>query len=349
MALPRLPAELLENIVTHALPEGFEGLALTCRRMHAVCTPFIQDHNTLRLRFHSFDYFHDYVERPDDIRTAFEMIARIAVEPVVARYVRHASFENDSRGSWRCAHALVADLYDGGPVVELFAKSPYLTQAGLNWKEYCAKIEKELVATPPFPTHYSQHAAAFLLTLLPNVETLRLPKQWRPVDATNKLVDVVLRKAKQSHNSCQTPSLAQVTRFEPSVSFVPQDRFDLDWATPFLALPHIRSFRGPGCVAIGGDGHNSVATPDSDDFYGKTLEAIDLSGCCIDEVAIADFLKHTVRLRTLRYSHMEKVTRSIKKWDICKFLTAIEHKVGSHLEELSVSAATDALFTQAQH
>jgi len=79
MALTRLPTELLDNIITHTLAEGFEGVALTCRRIYALCTPFIERHNTLRSHFSSFNYLHQWHDPSYTIRTAFDLITRIAV------------------------------------------------------------------------------------------------------------------------------------------------------------------------------------------------------------------------------------------------------------------------------
>lgn len=337
MALTRLSTELLENIITHALPEGFESLALTCRKIYAVCTGFINRHNTLRSHFHSFTYYEKMTDPSFSIRTAFDLITRIAIEPIVARYVRHADLKVDSFFMRGRPREFNPDVHCGDAVVRLLADSPYLDQAGLDWQEYYAEIDKDLHAA-----RYSQHAAAFLLTLLPNVETLTLPYGWKPLSTTDRLIDAVVRKAKQSHHlPFDTPSLAQTTRFEPSVALESQEGFDLAWASPFLALPHMRFFHGPSCVVVDDGGHKSIYG--SKDPYrggfGETLEAVHLVSCCIDDVGIADFLKHTTRLRTLWYSHSTKGNGGPYDgdWDICKFVTAIEREAGSHLEELSVS------------
>ena len=329
MALNLLPTELLDNIITHVMPEGFESLALTCRKIYALCTPFIERHNSLRSQFGKFGYYESRTDRSLAIRTAVNLIIRIAVEPVVARYVRHADFKVDSFFTRARAREFVTPC--SGAVATLLADSPYLKQAGLDWKEYYAEIEEDLEARS-----YSQHAAAFLLTLLPNVETLKLPKPWKPLDATDKLIDAVVRKAKESHLPCDRPSLAQITRFQPSILAQSQSPFELDWARPFLALPHMRSFYGFKCVAMD-DGHKSIASKAPYHGFGETLEAAHLLSCCIDEVGIADFLKNTTRLRTLEYSHSTKEDSDPQDWNLCEFVTAIEREVGSHLVELSVS------------
>lgn len=155
------------------------------------------------LAFSHFTYHKKMTDPSITIRAAFDLITRIAVEPVVAHYVRDAGFKVDSLFTHGRPRELVADVHCGGAVVRLLADSPYLEQAGLDWKEYYAEIEEDLKAA-----RYSQHAAAFLLTLLPNVEMLTLPKLWKPLDATDKLIDAVVRKAKQSHLPCDWPSLA---------------------------------------------------------------------------------------------------------------------------------------------
>ncbi|KAF6241719.1 hypothetical protein HO173_000430 [Letharia columbiana] len=333
MALTRLPTELLEIIITHVLPEGFESVAVTCRKIYALCIPVIRRHNALRSRFHHFTY-HENPNPFPTIATAADLIRRIAVEPVVACYVRYADSKRDSPRSYIIPRGFVADADCRDDVIRLFANCPYLEQAGLDWKEYLDKIEEEL--NPDKLPRYSQHAAAFLLTLLPNVERLILPQYWKPLDATNKLINAFVHKTKQVHSLCDRPSLAQITRFEPYVSLVPQDRFDLGLASPFLALPRIRSFRGPSCVIMD-DNHKSIVPKDPNYGFGETLESVSLVACCVDEAGIADFLKDTKRLKSLRYLHSTKYNVSPQCWDICRFVAAIERQVGSHLVELSVS------------
>jgi hypothetical protein len=93
MALIRLPTELLDDIITYVLPEGFESLALTCKKTFALCTPFVEHHNKLRSQFQHFTYYQTLHEPDYIIKTAFDLITRIAIEPVVARYIQHADFK----------------------------------------------------------------------------------------------------------------------------------------------------------------------------------------------------------------------------------------------------------------
>ncbi len=339
MALARLPNEMMEQIITCVIPEGFESAALTCRKLYTLCISFIKRYNTLRLRFQHFTYYERRSDPSISFRSSFDLIARIAVEPVIARYIVDANFRCDSffkSGQPREFKPKIPNDC-GDAVRNLLADSTYLEASDLDAREFYNAIEEDFEAK-----RYSQHAAAFLLTLLPNVKMLRLPKYWKPLEATDKLIDTLVRRAKQStqHLLADRPSLAQVSRFGPSVSLGPQERCDLAWASPFLALPHVRSFRGPSCVATSSDfGHDRTSSSKAPHHAGlgpSTLGAVHLVSCCISPAGIAGFLAHTPCLRTLRYSHCTKEGVDAD-WDICNFITAIERATGAHLEELSVS------------
>ena len=331
----QLPNELLVKIVMHVLPEGFESVALTCRRIYALCTPFIEHHNTLRAQFRTFNYFPKQNHPDFVIGTGFDLLTRIAVEPTVARYIREADFHRD--GIFRPCE-LVADAQPDGPVGRLLAQSPYLKQAGLDWQQYFAKIKEE----EGLFGRWSPHAAAFLLTLLPNVEKLTLPQRLKSLESTDKLINAIVRKARRpSSLPYDRPSLARCTTFGPAPSFHHSSKFDLDRAKPFLALPCVRNFSGWSCVAIKDKGGMSSLAQNWSCDFGQTLEVVYFPGCYIDHVAIADFLKHTPRLRSLTYSHMSKSDPEGPPldWDICKFVTAIEREAGGHLMQLSITIA----------
>ena len=333
MALTSLPTELLNGIIEQTLPEGFENLAVTCKKLHTLCAPFIEHHNKLRSHFYNFSYYERF-DKSFNVHTAFDLISRIATEPIVARYIRHADFEADSqRLSWRCFDLAHPDASKAN-IVRLFANSPYLKQAGLSWKEFYTEIEEDLEAR-----RVSMHAAAFLLTLLPNIKTLQLPRFWKPLDATDRLIDAVAHKARQPQLPFDTPGLAQVTKIGPFAKVYSVDHFDLDWASPFLALPRVRDFRSCSCVKW--TSGNLIITPNAPPrIFAETLAKVELESCCIDEEGIARFLENTPRLKTFSYSHSTKTNDEQQDWNIGKFVTAIEHKVGTHLEQLSIVIRT---------
>jgi hypothetical protein len=324
MTFMQLPIEIVDKIIQHTLPEGFESVALTCKRMYGQCVTFIAHHNELRSRFQTFEYYLKPYRLKLNLMSSSDLLLRIADEPVVARYIRSATFAIDSYFLTRQLPKSVPSIHDGGAIVDLFANSVYLKEADLDWKEYYTTLESDVREG-----RYSQHGAAFLLTLLPNIEKLIIPRSWKPNDATDKLLDAVIDKARKS-----TSSLASVTRFEGSISLDRSERCELRWASPFLALPHVRSFNGRSCVGPE-DIPRSLAFRDSHRI-AETLQAAHLIHCCLDDLNIADFLRHAPSLKTLRYMHCTKNGSRIQDWDICKFVNAIEREAGSHLVQLSV-------------
>ena len=143
MALLGLPDELLAPIVSYAIPEGFEGLCLACRRLHTICEPLIKQHNVLRSHFRNFNYYGKVADPSFTIRTSFELIARIAEEPVVARYIQHADFKMDLRLPVGGRLWLMEDSgYRPDTVRDLFANSRYLS--GTDWQDYFTKYERDL-------------------------------------------------------------------------------------------------------------------------------------------------------------------------------------------------------------
>ncbi|KAL8976270.1 MAG: hypothetical protein Q9205_007687 [Flavoplaca limonia] len=87
----------------------------------------------------------DPVDGVNTIWTVFDIIIRIAVDPIIARYVMHADFAWDSSSQNR-PRDLLADILRGDAVLKLLATSAELKQAGLDWREYYAQIEEDLQA-----------------------------------------------------------------------------------------------------------------------------------------------------------------------------------------------------------
>ncbi|KAF7899018.1 uncharacterized protein EAF01_008231 [Botrytis porri] len=322
MSLSNLPTEIFNKIVSLVLPEGFESLALTCQETHALCTPFLKCHNQLRSQYHRLAL------GPSSIKTLLDLILRIDSEPIIARYIIHADFGLDRY------HSYVQDFYrrHHGPLKKLLADSPYLKKAGLDWKKYHDSIKADLRRNR-FSKNYSQHVSAFVLTLLPNVKTLVL-SPWQPLEAPKKLLEAIVAESKLSTFLCEDASLAQLTKIK--ISTYTRLRYDWWKDFPLLALPNLRSYRGPNFVARG---DLSIARPSksiSDFRCGQKLETIYLKNCCINDVAIANLLKHAPHLRSFKYTHSPEKEGDGEVWNIFKFIAAIEGETGSYLEELSI-------------
>lgn len=341
MALLQLPNELLEAIIKNIIPEGFESLAMTCKDLYRLCIPFIHRYNHFHSRFNHFRYCNSLIDQPPDpLYAAWDLLVCIAVEPCVARYIRTADLAYDSC-SIDQPPFLRSELTDvvSQAMIRLFQGSPYFKQAGLDWREYYAETLTELEQEG-----YSQYAATFLLTLLPNIKDVTLPREWEQFPEPGKLINAVIYKANQKEPIHHMSSLAQVVSFGLDGSSVSHHNNSLDFAIPFLSLPRIQSFSGPNCVAIAA---NKYLDDYPDDEYwsepriksAKSLKVANFSSCCVDEIGIVEFLQHATRLKSLSYSHTTKINYAPAPliWDICTFVAAIMRILAKSLEELSIS------------
>ncbi|KAF1967148.1 hypothetical protein BU23DRAFT_603049 [Bimuria novae-zelandiae CBS 107.79] len=330
MALTNLPSELLDMIVEFSLPEIFKSLATICWKIYERCTPFINRHNELRSRFRDFGY---YAHAYDSVVAASDLISLIAADPCVARYIRTADLRGDSTF---LRHLLtrgkppksVPSIEDGGVIVQLFANSTPLRRAGLDWREYYSVFAEDVREM-----RFSQHGCAFLLTLLGQVEWLRLPGTGKPNAETNELLDFLSKEAQQ--HGFSSSGLRSVKTFIGSLSTSETEYQGLSWTSPFLALPHLKVFSISGSFAVRENPRTFPFRRSS--HIVSTLEAAHLSGCCIYDTGISAFLKHTPRLKTLSYSHSIEHDYLPLDWDICNFINAVAREAGSHLVELSVS------------
>lgn len=325
----QLPNELLELIIAHVIPEGFESLCLACRKLYALCKPSIKRYNTLRSQFRYFNYYEKLADQSFTIRTSFELIARIAAEPIVARYIQHADFKMDNRLPVGSRLQVMDDNgYRRETIRDLFASSRYL--AGIDWQTYHTEFERALENN-----RYSQATAAFLLTLLPNVKSLALPRYWTSDTDTEKLLEAIVEQARRYEVASGNASLSKLMTLKTSKSMVERQGFVLYKFTPFLALPCIRSFHGAGSVAYLAAGNESSLHRSLQPSIGVTMEAAHLLSCNLDGPAMQYFLRCTPRLKTLVYSHSSKQVAA--PWNICELITAIVKQAGSHLEELSIT------------
>lgn len=71
----------LKNIISHVLPEGFESLALTCKKLRILCKLFIPYHNECRSHFKYFS-FTEAVLSPYNLRISWELNSQISTKPI---------------------------------------------------------------------------------------------------------------------------------------------------------------------------------------------------------------------------------------------------------------------------
>jgi hypothetical protein len=338
MAFMELPTELMQQIIPYTLPEGFESLALTCKLLYTLCSPFVEHHNNLRFHFRKFEYnktnkdfrefryHHDLLRFPDTATSAYSLISRIAIEPVVAGYILEADFSLDSHIYDRIPpplreRALHETWRDRGEAVrQLFANSLYLREAGLDWEEYYNTMMEDVNSW-----RRSEHAAAFLLTLLPNLEVLTPEFSEFRSPAPQKLITTILEIARRNPHG--NASLAQVNAYSGSC--------DIPWIPSLLALPRIKRFWGHGHMGkYVGNNINESGYLETDSK--STLEVAGFTDASADLAALTSFLKYAPCVKSLTFWHSTKAHEGHQDWDLCRFISTVQREVGSHLEHLGV-------------
>lgn len=308
MAFMDLPTELMQQIIPYTLPGGFESLALTCKLLYTLCSPFLEHHNNLRFHFRKFEYnktnkdfrefryHHDLLRFPDTATSAYSLISRIAIEPVVAGHILEADFSLDSHIydrippplRERVVHETWRDR--GEAVRQLFANSLYLREAELDWEEYYNTMMEDVNSWRRL-----EHAAAFLLTLLPNLEVLTLKLSEFRSPAPQKLITTILEIARGNPHS--NASLSQVNGYSRSC--------DIPWIPSLLALPCIKRFWGYGHMGkYVGNKINESGYLETDSK--STLEVAGFTDASVDLAAITSFLKDAPCLKSLTFWHSTK-------------------------------------------
>ena len=276
-----LPVEILEIIIEFTMPDGFEKLTVTSRRLHALCSPLIKRHNLLRSHFRHFSFKRNFRDPSFQIMNLFDLLARIAAEPLVAHYIRQADFTDDGFFAYGQRPKSYPDVINLTNMARVFTHSSYLKEAGIDGEEYYADIEAELQTNK-----YSQHAAAFLLTLLPNLQTLTLPKLWIAGSSTNQIVSTIVHRVQRGDElPGVSSSLKQMTRLESPDSRETLDDLDVSVKASLLALSHVRSF----CAS---EWYLQRSTDLYSLILGENLAAVYLTSCDVDEIAIYRFLKN---------------------------------------------------------
>lgn len=342
-----LPNELLYLIVQRLPdPDDLENTALTCKHLYAICLRYLPQHNRLRTRFRQFKYS-DYKRLTGDlpisagfplgppytVYSAYELLALIAVEPDVALHIKHADLSSDSViwfGSGRPQKTTNKD-HDNA-VKGLLSNSPYFN--GLDtWEKYYDQIKSELQAGEG---GYSGCAAAFLLTLLPNVKALRMPILWRSgVSAPDKLMKLVTSKAREPGSETSLSKVTFLSQSGGGQASIPRSRFDgIGSGACLFRLPKLHKFVSR--FQPSWDARELDALSLTDLPVDSTVETMSLEYPLMDIPQMGVFLSSCPNLKRFQwtYHNPDRIVDRPGQWDICKAIEEIKQAVGGHLEDL---------------
>ncbi|TPX17736.1 uncharacterized protein E0L32_002837 [Thyridium curvatum] len=354
MSLTSLPTEILHQVIDDLLPEGLESIALTCKALYQVSSTLFAFHRRMRDRYEHFSYSKsksvDGVETWDSrteasgikIRHAADLLQRIAEDPRVARYIRFADFKADASIA---SYPSPMETLEGGSVLDRLAENvammrlvrestwPYLRDAGLDPQALPEKL-------PPVVD------TLVLLTMLPNVRQLALPRYWGSAwdmaahynEFLDGVLGAVLRRANEADHPHPGASLSRLSIIAPHQGSGYDTHDALELYDPFLALNSLREFYMGSMVAETASANGASFSP-SHDKYSPQLKKIELVASVMGRPEWVRLLSRTPNLEILRMSHENKFEWLGQSWDLGETMNTIQQVAGKHLRELCLSAS----------
>lgn len=306
MSILNLPFDVQRQIFWLTLPYDFEAYAISCKLIYATSQPLLQQHNTLRKRYRNFKLPKRHIWENDRSVAPYtipELLGDIAMKPIIAEYIIHLDLANREElglvlehSCWaRSVRAKIDATADA--LYQLLRQSTHLRQLNLTPSQFWAWyncILQENCEVDGRPS--ADFAGVFLLSLLPNLETLAVSRTWGLTtvaadpeedeyefdDATTqarqllrlvwKLVDLLVDRAK-NHTLAGQP-LSKLHTLYPTRDVDTQLGHDIISIFPFLALESLRhAYHSDGTlglselrIAENGDSDDESATTQDDDI-----------------------------------------------------------------------------------
>jgi hypothetical protein len=294
------------------------------------------------------DFEYGPFQGDDFCTSSFELIARIAEDPIIARFIVKANLkedcppEDDEQADAHIQRALLSSN-----VLSLLENSPYVQRSGID---AARSLESMIAQYTPDDCNLGL-TQTLLLSLLPNVTEMSLPKLWEvegdgmsgsPSEESLRQLSDLLNDIVNGANNPAEPNaaLSRLTTIHPSSAW-DYNRNHYPWQlstfAPFLCIKSLKNFCAGDCRAtcVGG-GHiiqdelYKFVAPENKNF-GAGLEVVELVGACVDSTELRNFLSPMRNLRSFKLSF------NGDEWEADEIISVIEEEVGGTLEELSLS------------
>lgn len=345
------------------MPFGFENFVLVNKHVYSVAAPVLAKHNGRRKKYRRLAFVMPDDARFEDITLppagsgALQALSDIAKEPVLASYVVSLDLGNENcLKSYRSREgysAAVKKHFDANPQLRsLVNRSEHLAAISGDDVELCDRWYQRIVQ-PEVVEDEGPFEEALLISLLPNLEELRLSDSWsedliepeeshypEDISETQKTVSKLLRLLVSRANdpTLKNQPLAKLRILHPTNTYGSQFGIDLITFTPFLALQSLREahiFDGtyePGSVEEEG-GHCSNRYPQ----MGEHLEKLTLDQGNMSAEGASLFFQSMKSLKDLTFSYSMQDEVGFG-WEIDAFVQNLGRAVGSTLETLTLKA-----------
>ena len=347
MGLLDMPFDVLDGILDLSLPSGIEGLTLSCRAIYERATPQIRRHNKLKQRWRVTN--NRWTRHTGD---TLQILYEISLDPLIAEYIEVLDLHDWRAGMYFIApddpqggraHRWTTEIpttlrNDQGALGSLktfLDESFQTTQCNVEIDEVWKDIMKGEICSDDDEYDESTWTVVALLSLLPNLTTLRFPAWWKgPEGEAGNALDVLVRAANvMDGRSKPLATLKNILHFMES-------RYEQK--TPLQAMQHIMALSGMrelylnGAVAVddGYTGHPFVwAYPE----IVASITRMELAACCIDAEGLSALVAHTPNLVVFKYSHETKWHGCQYDWNPGTFAEALARYCGQSLIEVSIT------------
>ncbi|KAF1961038.1 hypothetical protein CC80DRAFT_489248 [Byssothecium circinans] len=348
MSLLDLPVEILDTILDLSLPSGLEGLVLSCRAIYERAGSQIRRHNELKRKWR-----HTTNHQSRRVDNTIQILYEISREPLAAKYIEELDLWDDR---WRADGQAELEDDDNTEITEVEATPETFRRSQEAMRSIKTLVTNSLqqydtdVDLADFWEHMmkeelhpenedfleSSCTVIGLLSLLPNVRTLRLPGWWEGVqeEAGNALNQLV---AAANRNGSHDKPLGKLTTILPSMHGGYEEKTSLQDLLPLLTLQSLTEVYLVSTVAVD-DGYTGMPFSwPSGAGVASSLKRLELVSCCIDAEGLSGLIAYTPNLTIFKYSHETKHHGCQHDWNPGTFTETLGRHCGSTLIEVALT------------
>lgn len=349
MSLLDLPDELLSLIIEHTLPDGYEGLMLSCHKLHDAGRGFIEKHNHYRRKYTHICYpRNDYKRYRDghlkvpitdefEIVDSLHLLRDIMNDCRIAAYVKTIDFSRD--------------CYSQGLSIFMPGDHESVTRHTIAKLNLPSQLAQSMYQHYDSPKAEGKCGPAFmyLITLgsLPNVKhvtgmhahcwacrsSYRDPRESHSHPKWHLLETLVNRAASINAHPAALSSLASITMGSSRNHVVGRDAW---YCVPILRLPSLRLLALDRCTASMSSACNQPDEQTADEPCSN-VEKLELWHNACTREQLAKMLQCMPRLRSIKISFY--ATRTTPDFDASQIVDAIRRTYADTLTQLSLGIA----------
>lgn len=344
MGLLQLPGELLDEIITQTIPNGFISFALSCKQIYGRATDQIERHNRLR-------QLARYAAQPsNDKGKAMYLLYELSRDQLLGQCIHYLNLRDPLAEGSQSETSFLSDEFrmeeDAMEKIKsLVTSSPWLHQAGADVEDWWRLVmeEDDRVDHEDDPQGIP-YTVVSLLSQLPMLRSLQLPWSWKEfdhndasnTDAEKQLLYVLDALVGYSNKGTEPQRcLGSLSTLLPFMPEGYEERAGFQCLEPFLSLNSLRELYGVSLIAVE-DSYTGIPFTWRANQH-SALRRIELAYCCIDAEGLSSIVQHTPQLEVFRYSHQTKWHGCQHDWNAGAFVSALSTYCGASITTLAIT------------